>query len=180
MNLHSGSGEIDVGYAEHNLISGETITYRGRVHWTALVTSVVPMMVIDILAMALIIAALSREHEYRGPLLIAALVLFIISGIVVFAGVLSRRAAEFVITNKRIIAKVGVLQKQTVEIFLNKIESVGVDQNLRGRMLGYGSIALRGTGGSIEMFHRIADPFEFRRQVQEQIGSMNEPVMVSK
>lgn len=169
-----------MGYAEHNLISGETITYRGHVHWTALVTSVVPMMVIDILAIALVVVAFSREHAYRGVLLVAALALFLISAIIVLAGVLYRRAAEFVVTNKRIIAKVGLLQKQTVEIFLNKIESVGVDQNLRGRMLGYGSITLRGTGGSIEMFHRIADPFEFRRQIQEQIGRTIEPVAVTK
>jgi uncharacterized membrane protein YdbT with pleckstrin-like domain len=171
---------MNVGYAEHNLISGETITYRGRVHWTALVTSAVPMLVIDILAIALVFVAFSGRTQYRNALLAAALLFFIMSGIVALAGVLYRNAAEFVVTNKRIIAKVGLLQKQTVEIFLNKIESVGVDQNLRGRMLGYGSITLRGTGGSIESFQRIADPFEFRRQVQEQIGLMNEPVMVTK
>ncbi len=169
-----------MGYAEQNLISGETITYRGHVHWTALVTSVVPMMVIDILAIALIIVGFSREHQYRSELLAAALLLFMISGVVGLKGILQRRAAEFVITNKRIIAKVGVIQKQTSEMFLSKIESVGVDQNLRGRMLGYGSVTLRGTGGSIESFQRIADPFEFRRQIQEQIGRTLEPFAAAK
>lgn len=169
-----------MGYAEQNLISGETIRYRGRVHWTALVTSVVPMMVIDMLAIALIIAAFSREHEYRSIFLLAALLFFVISGIVGLVGVLKRRAAEFVVTNKRILAKVGVLRKQTAEIFLGKIESVGVNQNLRGRILGYGSITLRGTGGSVESFQRIADPFEFRRQVQEQIGLISEPAAITK
>ncbi len=180
MNLQQETGETDVGYAEQNLISGETITYRGRVHWTALVTSVVPMMVIDILAIGLIIIGFSREHQYRGTLLLAALLLFVISGIVGLTGVMQRNAAEFVITNKRIVAKVGVIQKQTSEMFLNKIESVGVDQNLRGRMLGYGRVTLRGTGGSIGSFQRIADPFEFRRQVQEQIGRSLEPVASAK
>ncbi len=169
-----------MGYAEHNLISGETITYRGKVHWTALVTAVVPSIVIDLIAIAIVIGAFSGTHEYRNALLIAAVVLFIISSIFLLVGVLRRKAAEFVVTNKRIIAKIGIVEKQTAEIFLNKIESVGVDQNLRGRMLGYGKITLRGTGGSIETFNRIADPFEFRRQIQEQIGRSLEPVSVTK
>ncbi len=169
-----------MGYAENNLISGEIITYRGRVHWTALVTSVVPAMVIDLIAIAVLIGAFSAYHEYRDVLLIAAIGIFLISSIVLLVGVLKRKAAEFVITNKRVIAKIGIVEKQTAEIFLNKIESVAVDQNLRGRALGYGTITLRGTGGTTETFNRIADPFEFRRQIQEQIGRSLEQVSVTK
>jgi hypothetical protein len=39
-------------------------------------------------------------------------------------------------------------------------------------MLGYGSVIVRGTGGTFETFGRIAHPNEFRRQVQQQIGSV--------
>ncbi len=166
-----------MGYAEHNLISGEQITFRGRVHWTALVTSVVPAMALIILAIAVVIGAFSWDHSYRTLLLIAAAVIFLASSVVVLVGTMKRRAAEFVVTNKRIIAKVGIVEKQTAEIFLNKVESIGVDQNLRGRMMGYGTVTVRGTGGSIESFNRIADPFEFRRQIQEQIGHINEPAL---
>lgn len=169
-----------MGYAEQNLISGERITFRGRVHWTALVTSVVPAMVLDIFAIAMVVGAFSGSHGYRTALLIAALVLFIASSIVVLVGTMKRRAAEFVVTNKRIIAKIGIVEKQTAEIFLNKVESIGVDQNLRGRMMGYGTVTVRGTGGTIESFNRIADPFEFRRQIQEQIGMTPEPAGVGK
>ncbi len=169
-----------MGYAEQNLISGEHITFRGRVHWTALVTSVVPAMVIDIVAIALVVGALFKTHAYGGYLLVAAVVLFMASSVVVLVGTMKRRAAEFVVTNKRIIAKVGIVEKQTAEIFLNKVESIGVDQNLRGRMMGYGTVTVRGTGGTIESFNRIADPFEFRRQIQEQIGMTPEPAGVGK
>lgn len=169
-----------VGYIENNLISGETITYRGRVHWTALVSAIIPTMLLDLLGGALVFAAFSYKREYRSIFLLAALVLFFISGIVLLKGVLYRKASEFVITNKRVIAKTGVLQKQTSEIFLSKIESVGVDQSVTARALGYGSIAVRGTGGSVEMFQRIANPFEFRRQVQEQIGRLGEAAAIAK
>ena len=47
-----------------------------------------------------------------------------------------------------------------------KVESVNVEQSILGRMLGYGSIIVIGTGGTTEVFGKIADPMEFRRQFQ--------------
>jgi len=42
-------------------------------------------------------------------------------------------------------------------------------------MLGYGSVVVRGTGGTPEPFVMIAHPQEFRRAVQEQIGAPQAP-----
>ena len=44
-----------------------------------------------------------------------------------------------------------------------------------GRMLGYGTVVLRGTGGTPEQFDRIASPLEFRKQVQSQIEAKLSP-----
>ena len=55
---------------------------------------------------------------------------------------------EFVITNKRIICKTGIFSRRTLEMNLNKIESVNIDQSIFGRMLGYGTITIIGTGGT--------------------------------
>ena len=79
-------------------------------------------------------------------------------------------SAEFAVTNRRVILKTGFIHNKTAEMFLSKVESVGVDQTLLGRIFGYGSIELRGTGGSLEPFSNISRPLEFRRQIQEQIG----------
>ena len=78
--------------------------------------------------------------------------------------------SEFAITNKRIIVKEGLIYRETLELNLSRVESVSVDQSLVGRMLGYGTITIIGTGGTRERFHRIAHPLEFRKAVQEQIG----------
>ncbi len=56
-------------------------------------------------------------------------------------------------------------------MFINKIESIGVDQSVAGRMLGFGTVAIRGTGGLFEPFERVSEPLELRRQIQEQISS---------
>jgi uncharacterized membrane protein YdbT with pleckstrin-like domain len=75
--------------------------------------------------------------------------------------------SEFGITNKRLIIKTGILSRKTLELNLSKIESVNVNQSLLGRMLGYGSIGVIGTGGTKEYFVSIKNPLEFRRKFQE-------------
>jgi uncharacterized membrane protein YdbT with pleckstrin-like domain len=83
------------------------------------------------------------------------------------APVIDRWQSEFVITNRRIIIKTGFISRKTVEMNLSKIESVNVDQSVFGRILGYGSISIIGTGGTNETFHNIAKPIEFRKAFQE-------------
>lgn len=157
-----------MSYAEQNLISGETITYHGRLHAFVLAKKFLLAFLLDIAAIGCVwLGATERDGTIAY---LAALVLLIVSGIVFFAAMVSRRAAEFVVTNKRVIVKLGIVHKRTSEIFLNKVETVGVDQSVMGRMLNYGTITVRGTGGTSEEFHQIASPFEFRRQIQEQIG----------
>jgi uncharacterized membrane protein YdbT with pleckstrin-like domain len=83
------------------------------------------------------------------------------------APALLRWSDEFVVTNKRIIVKTGIFSRRTLEMNLNKIESVNVDQGIMGRMLGYGTITIIGTGGTREAFPDIADAVEFRKRFQE-------------
>ena len=75
--------------------------------------------------------------------------------------------SEFGITNKRLIIKTGILSRKTLELNLSKIESVNVNQSIFGRILGYGSIGVIGTGGTKEYFISIKNPLEFRRKFQE-------------
>jgi uncharacterized membrane protein YdbT with pleckstrin-like domain len=75
--------------------------------------------------------------------------------------------SEFAITNKRVVIKVGLISRRTLEMNLNKIESVNVNQGILGRMLGYGTIVVIGTGGTKEPFAAISDPMTFRKKFQE-------------
>lgn len=74
---------------------------------------------------------------------------------------------EFAITNKRVIIKTGLIRRKTVELNLSKIESVNVVQSILGRILGFGSIQVVGTGGSKEIFPKIKHPLKFRKKFQE-------------
>lgn len=77
--------------------------------------------------------------------------------------------SEFAITSKRVIIKVGLISRSTVEMNLNKIESVNVDQSILGRIFGYGTIIIVGSGGTREPFRAIMQPMEFRKAFQAQL-----------
>lgn len=79
---------------------------------------------------------------------------------------IASKTSEFAITNKRLIIKTGLLSRKTVEMNLSKIESVNVDQGILGRILGYGTVRIVGTGGTKETFFQINNPLEFRKQFQ--------------
>lgn len=49
----------------------------------------------------------------------------------------------------------------------SKIESVNVDQSILGRILGYGTISIVGSGGSKEEFPNIKSQLELRKKFQE-------------
>jgi uncharacterized membrane protein YdbT with pleckstrin-like domain len=153
-----------MGYIDHNLISGEAVTYKAKLHW-------VVFMKPGLLSLALAgLAAFVIYQEYDQGYAWAGAAILTVAAIPILVTAISRSSAEFAVTNKRVILKTGFIQKKTAEMFLNKIESVGVDQSIAGRIVGYGTIVIRGTGGTLEPFHRVSSPLEFRRQIQEQIG----------
>ena len=96
-------------------------------------------------------------------------IFFSLSGIftLFIAPALARWSDEFVVTNKRVIIKTGIVSRKTLEMNLNKIESVNVDQSIMGRLLGYGDITIMGTGGTRETFPNIGNAVEFRKRFQE-------------
>jgi uncharacterized membrane protein YdbT with pleckstrin-like domain len=96
---------------------------------------------------------------------VAWLLLLIPLGIIASA-VLSVKTSELVITDRRVLIKVGFIQRQTFEMFISKIESVAVVQGMIGKMLDYGTVEIRGTGGSSQSFATIAAPLQFRDAIQ--------------
>ena len=96
-------------------------------------------------------------------------IFFSLSGIftLFIAPALARWSDEFVVTSKRVIIKTGIISRKTLEMNLNKIESVNVDQSIMGRLLGYGDVTIIGTGGTRESFPNIGNAVEFRKRFQE-------------
>jgi hypothetical protein len=167
-----------VSYVQENLNPGEHVLYTTHLHWVVLLRSIIVATIFSAAGVGLILWGVLGKHTERGEAQavgIAGFTMMLIGGIILGIAVIRRNATEMAVTNKRIIIKVGFLTKRTLELFLAKVESVGVEQTLLGRMLGFGSISVRGTGGTNEPFSHVADPLEFRRQVQHQIEEHMNP-----
>ena len=81
--------------------------------------------------------------------------------------IIIKETTELVITNRRIIAKVGLISRHTIEINLSKVESISVSQSILGRLLNYGDLEIVGTGGTREPILYISEPLMFRRKYDE-------------
>lgn len=82
---------------------------------------------------------------------------------------------EMVITNHRVILKTGIFSRDVFEMQIQKVETVLVDQSIPGRIFNYGTIACRGTGGTISKHIEIEAPLDFRAAFQTAVKEANQP-----
>ena len=73
------------------------------------------------------------------------------------------KSTELAVTTKRVIVKHGFISRQTVELNLNKVESIQVDQGALGRIFNFGTLVFAGTGTSHAPLTGIAAPMAFRK-----------------
>lgn len=92
----------------------------------------------------------------------------IIGAFLLIGAAIQQATTEMAITNKRVLIKTGLISRRTLELNLAKIETIGIDQGIFGRMLNFGTVTVVGTGGTREPFKFVAAPLEFRRAVHTQ------------
>jgi uncharacterized membrane protein YdbT with pleckstrin-like domain len=107
-------------------------------------------------------------------MLVGGFILLVVGAVCFGVGLLKRNATEMAVTDRRVIVKAGVASRRTFELLLSKVESIGVEETVMGRILGYGTVIVRGTGGTPEPFDIVTHPIEFRKQVQQQIEKSQE------
>jgi uncharacterized membrane protein YdbT with pleckstrin-like domain len=154
-----------MSYVEKHLLPGEDIVHRGHLHK---IVYLVPV----IIALIFMVVGVGAFVAESFPLAAAALIIALVP--LLWAQILYT-SSEFAVTNKRVVIKVGFIQRRTLETLLTKVEGIEVQQGFLARVLNYGTLAVTGTGGTREEFQNISAPLEFRRQVQAQVTSVEAP-----
>ena len=77
------------------------------------------------------------------------------------------KTTEFAVTDRRIIAKTGLISRSTIELFLDKVEALHVEQSVMGRLLDFGTVSIRGTGATEEPIRNISAPLILRKQFMQ-------------
>jgi Bacterial PH domain/GYF domain 2 len=146
-------------YTATTLQANERPLHHTTIHWMALIPSVFGA------GLALIfIGPIAMLASWKG--IHVAWLLFLIPVGILLAAAVGVKTSELVITDRRVLIKVGFIRRHTFEMFISKIESVAVYQGMIGRIFDYGTVEIRGTGGSSESFATIAAPLQFRDAIQ--------------
>ena len=164
MESESARVEGSAGVAYFNRVAkpGENLLARGRLHWIIYANAFLPLA----LAIGVAIAGMFMTDPHVSvPLYIAAVLLGLLALWTFLARFVIGATTEFTVTDHRVIVKRGLFSLHTIEIAHDKIESVDVDQTLLGRMLGYGTVTIRGVGSSWDPIPQIADPIAFRNAI---------------
>jgi uncharacterized membrane protein YdbT with pleckstrin-like domain len=107
----------------------------------------------------------SDNQSITLALEIAAIIFAVLALSTGLRAFIRRATTELAVTDHRVIYKSGLLSRHTIEMNRDKVESVDVDQSLLGRIFGYGTVIVRGTGGSLEPIRNIGDPLTFRSYI---------------
>lgn len=131
------------------------IIYQARLHWILFLWPVV-----------LLAAALFVNIKFEQMRQVSA-----IFGVLALCWIgmtwLTYHFSVFTIKKKQVILRTGILVRQTLDIPLNKIESIDIRQTLLGSLFRYGSLVITGTGGSRQSVNYLSHPLTCRRHIEQ-------------
>ncbi|HXG11584.1 MAG TPA: PH domain-containing protein [Gemmataceae bacterium] len=153
-----------VPFIEQNLMPGEWLIASARIH-SATVT--VPAVLLALPGILLVVGLVLGQNGLPRIILGCALAVFL--GLVVLDHMIQRATTEFGLTDKRIVIKSGWVTTQVREMPLGQVEAIRLEQEIFGKLFGFGSLVTIGSGGTRRTCANIADPFDFYKRVQEQV-----------
>jgi len=149
-----------MSYVQSVLQPDERVKYVTDIHWIIFL----PGIALFILAVLFYLLAVSTTSVFAFWAGIAFFFL-ILAVIALLSAWFQRVTTEIAVTDRRIIYKRGFISRRTIEMEMDKVESVDVDQSVMGRLLDYGDIIIRGVGVGIEPLKKIGSPIEFRNHL---------------
>ncbi|WP_461452015.1 PH domain-containing protein [Mucilaginibacter sp.] len=161
-------------FIEKNLANNEKIVYKAQLHWWIYGKSVL----LFILGLIIVIYGSTSGFSpaaKEGVKVVGGL-LILISIIGLISAYTRSSSSEFAVTNRRIMMKTGIANRRLIELQLNRSEGLVIDQGIIGRIFNYGTIIIRSGGTMEEIFSPVADPYEFKRQINNAIEGSFAPI----
>lgn len=158
-----------MSYVKRTLGTRETELYSTGYHW--LYWSGVTLLVVPFLLTAL--GAIASGSGWSLVLLALFAVPFVYGAYYFIHGI----ALEVAVTTDRFVKKTGLVSITSEEVSLDKIEEVNVDESILGRIFGFGTVSVHGTGTGKIFVRMVTDPIRLRREIQtarEQLKTKSE------
>jgi len=155
-----------MGYIRNHLMSGEEVVREARLSLVVYL----PAALLFALSVVQFVEIYRGGPETRDAMAVP-LTFLALAFVASVPALIRRTSTEFAVTNRRVVVKVGFLRRHSTEILLRQVEGITVDQGILGRIFGYGTIVVEGTGSDRTPYKGIAAPMAFRLAVQEQIDA---------
>ena len=162
-----------MSYLQKQLMPDEKIIHIATLHWIIFL----PGMLFTGLGLfcsffgysvASFIMGSTQMAAIFGKIITGGCLVCALAGLILLIGSTIRQSTtELAITNRRLIAKYGMISRSTFEIMINRVTGVNFDQTIMGRMLGYGTVLVHGAGGDISPFDVLANPQLFQRALMD-------------
>lgn len=136
-------------------MNNQRTVYQARLHWIVFVW---PSL---LLLFGLLLGSFVVSFREVG------LVIAVIGLIWSFLMWLTYQFSSLTIKEKQVILRSGILVRQTIDISLNKIESIDIRQSIIGSIFQYGSLLITGTGGTRQCMGYVAKPLTCRRHIEQ-------------
>jgi uncharacterized membrane protein YdbT with pleckstrin-like domain len=160
-----------MSYIDRSLGVGETVIARARFHWLYSLSAWLRLLFPAAVLAAVLIWAnhqpdfLATDNPITWVALLAAI--WLLLGLVAFLQMMMRKwTTEIGVTSHRFVEKYGAFSMRSNEIALPNIEGVRLNQSVLGRIFGYGTVRIEGTGVDSVSTPNIADPVGFVRAIQ--------------
>lgn len=166
-----------LGYVKKTLMPNEKLIFYSKPH-PAIFAQPIMWIIFGLLLLIINFDPMlygNSDIHLHTLLGVALLFIFLFKELMIFFFYIS---SEYSITDKRVLIKVGLIRRYSLEIFLSKIESVYVTQSITGRIFNFGAVIISGIGGSKDVFNYIPDPLHFRQLVQVAQGQTEASVKI--
>lgn len=144
-----------MGYIEQTLMPEENVVSEATLHWAMFIA---PGFVTFV--------GLLAYSGRGGPILLILGLIWLGWRFLVY------QSTELAVTNRRVLAKSGVLRRHCIDVQNSKVEGLTYNQGIVGRLFGYGSIFVRGTGIGMVPIPYVAAPEAFKRDVSIAISAV--------
>jgi uncharacterized membrane protein YdbT with pleckstrin-like domain len=150
-------------YVDKVLQPGEAVRYTGTLHWIIFMPG---FLLVAFAIVGLVVMVVSPGTGHGAHIFsIIVWIAFAFGVLHLVSAWIRRLATEIAVTNHRIIYKIGLISRRSVEMNMDKVESVDVVQDLFGRLLDYGTVTIRGTGAGLEPLVTISSPIALRNAI---------------
>lgn len=157
-----------MGYPDRLLTEGESVVYDMRPHWRVLVYPAIALVLL-VFVVVFALGWLPDDWDWaRWAVLAVAAVLLLLW---VLVPVVRWATSQYVITNRRVIVRTGIVARQGRDMPLARINDVHFSYGVIDRVLGCGDLVVESAGETGQLLIRAVPDVEM---VQRELFRLHE------